>query len=100
MRAGANFYRYVSNDPLNLNDPYGFAPDSPQSQAGGAGGNGAQPPDVAAAAAAEEPENDYGNYLQLASMVHVQSAEEEATECDTLLGSGSIGCRRRISRRS
>jgi RHS repeat-associated protein len=36
---GANFYRYVRNDPLNLNDPYGFAPDSPQPQAGGAGGN-------------------------------------------------------------
>ena len=88
---GANFYRYVRNDPLNLNDPYGFAPDSPQPQAGGAGGNGAQPPDVAAAAAAEEPENDYGNYLQLASMVHIESAEEEATECDICSVAGPLG---------
>ena len=88
---GANFYRYVSNDPLNLNDPYGFAPDNPQSQAGGAGGNGAQPPDIAAAAAAEEPENDYGNYLQLASMVQVQSAEEEATECELCSVAGPLG---------
>jgi len=88
---GSNLYRYVRNDPLNLNDPYGFAPDSPQPQAGGAGGNGAQPPDVAAAAAAEEPENDYGNYLQLASMVHIESAEEEATECDICSVAGPLG---------
>jgi hypothetical protein len=56
---GSNLYRYVRNDPLNLTDPYGLAPDTPQPQAGGGGGNGAQPPAVTAAAAAEEPEDDY-----------------------------------------
>ncbi len=88
---GSNLYRYVRNDPLNLTDPYGFAPDSPQPQAGGAGGNGAQPPGIAAAAAAEEPENDYGNYLQLASMVHIESAEEAATECELCSVAGPLG---------
>jgi RHS repeat-associated protein len=43
-RGGPNLYAYVANDPLNLNDPLGLAPDSPISASSGiaaaAGGNG------------------------------------------------------------
>ena len=31
---GVNLYAYVGNDPLNLLDPYGLAPDSPLQQFG------------------------------------------------------------------
>jgi RHS repeat-associated protein len=89
---GANFYRYVRNDPLNLNDPYGFAPDSPQPQAGGAGGNGAQPPDVAAAAAADEPDINNGNLIQVAQNGPTPGLSPEDQEFQTLenetLGAG------------
>jgi RHS repeat-associated protein len=89
---GSNLYRYVRNDPLNLTDPYGFAPDSPEPQAGGAGGNGAQPPDVAAAAAAEEPDTNSGNLIQVAQNGPATGLSPEDQEFQTLenetLGAG------------
>jgi len=52
MIAVRYIYAYAANDPLNLVDPYGLAPDGPQAAAAGGmgGGGGAQAPPVVAAA--------------------------------------------------
>jgi RHS repeat-associated protein len=62
---GSNLYGYVRNDPLNFTDPFGLAPDVPQTAtaAGGNGGNDDEPPKVAAALPAEEPQDNNDNNL-------------------------------------
>jgi hypothetical protein len=42
LRGGINLYAYVNNDPLNLIDPFGLSPDSPQSNYGYGYGANAQ----------------------------------------------------------
>jgi RHS repeat-associated protein len=56
--AGSNLYAYVNNDPLNLTDPFGLTPDSPNQGAlgsattagGTGGGGGSQAPPAAGGA--------------------------------------------------
>lgn len=54
-QGGRNLYAYVNNDPLNLVDLFGLAPDSPQAESSGGGfGNNSLPPVAAAAAGGED----------------------------------------------
>ncbi|MGC1779744.1 MAG: RHS repeat-associated core domain-containing protein [Xanthobacteraceae bacterium] len=71
---GSNLYRYVANDPLSLADPYGFAADSPETEAA-------------------EPENANDNLIQVAQVgpaTGISSEEEEfqAEEAEALGGGG------------